>query len=160
MSTITILLLGLIAFIVILFYKLFFSQTDEIPTQTELKPLPPRDQTTQTSEPNPDINNANKIAPQQQPIFATQWNELAPKSIWGFSIAEPLRILLSVIIYPFVFLIRLLERLLHYTFKILKFILELIVEFIVEVIFNLIIRGIFFLIKSVFLLIFRIFDGI
>ncbi len=112
------------------------------------------------TEPNLDTRPVNGITPQQLDIFVKHWDELAPKSIWGFSIAEPLRILMSVIIYPFVLLLRLLERLIHYTFKMLKFILEVIVEFIVEVIFNIIIRGIFFLIKSFFLLIFRMFDGI
>lgn len=69
MTTTTILLLCLVAFLVIVFYKLFFSQTDEIPTNNELKPLPTYHKTTRTSEANSDTNPVNEIASQQQGIF-------------------------------------------------------------------------------------------
>lgn len=81
MTTTTILMLCLVAFLIIAFYQLFFSQTDEIPTDKNFKPLPSHDQTTQISKPNPDTNLVDEIAPQQHDIFAKDWDELAPKSI-------------------------------------------------------------------------------
>ena len=160
MTTTTILMLCLVAFLVIIFYKIFISQTDEIPTNTELKPLPPRHKSSQNTEINPVTDLASKIKPKQHHIFAKHWGELAPKSIWGVTIAEPYRNLISAIIYPFVLLLRLLKRVIHYTIKVIKFILEIIVEIVVELIFNIILRGIFLLVKGFFHLIFRMFDGI
>ncbi|AXQ23147.1 hypothetical protein BEN71_14140 [Acinetobacter wuhouensis] len=160
MTTTAILFTCLAIFLVIVFYKLFFSQTDEIPTHTELKSLPPLKKTFHSPEINPNTASADEVKSNQKHIFDMQWDELTPKSIWGFSIAEPLRILISIIIYPFALLFRLIRLLLRYAVKILKFILEVIAEIFVELIFNIIIRGIFFLIKGFFLLIFRLFDGI
>ena len=51
-----------------------------------------------------------------------------------------------------------LLSILKWLFKIIKEIVNFIIELTVEIIFNLIIRGIWALIKSLFLLIFRIFD--